>query len=62
MNRKILIETVNFYNREKKTILFIFLKNYNYLVYGNEERLSQVFNNLIDNALSFNKKNMKIEI
>ena len=24
--------------------------------------MSQVFNNLIDNALSFNKKNMKIEI
>ena len=60
--KKILIETVNFYNREKKKILFIFLKNSNYLVYGNEERLSQVFNNLIDNALSFNKKNIKIEI
>ena len=60
--KKILVETVNFYNREKKKILFIFQKNSNYLVYGNEERLSQVFNNLIDNALSFNKKNIKIEI
>ena len=28
----------------------------------NEQRLSQVFTNLIDNALSFNKKNKKIEI
>ena len=33
-----------------------------YSVYGNQERLSQVFNNIIDNALSFNKANKKIEI
>ena len=60
--KKILEETVNFYNREKKKILFNFIKYFNYLIYGNEQRLSQVFNNLIDNALSFNKNNKKIEI
>ena len=46
----------------KKKILFYFIKDANYLTYGNEQRLSQVFNNLIDNALSFNKNNKKIEI
>ena len=60
--RKILEETVNFYNREKNNILFNFTKDFNYSIYGNEQRLSQVFNNLIDNALSFNKNNKKIEI
>ena len=59
---KILEETANFYNRKKKKILFNFIKDANYSIYGNEERLSQVFNNLIDNALSFNKNNKKIEI
>ena len=60
--KKILEETVNFYNREKKKILFNFNKDSNFSVYGNEQRLSQVFNNLIDNALSFNINNKKIEI
>ena len=59
---KILNETVNFYNREKKQILFSFIKDGKYFTYGNENRLSQVFNNIIDNALSFNKQNKKIEI
>ena len=59
---KILEETANFYNRKKKKILFNFIKDANYSIYGNEQRLSQVFNNLIDNALSFNKNNKKIEI
>ena len=60
--KKILEETVIFYNREKKKILFNFIKDTNYVTHGNEQRLSQVFNNLIDNALSFNKHNKKIEI
>ena len=60
--KKILEETVDFYNREKNKILFNFTRNSNYFIYGNKERLSQIFNNLIDNALSFNKKNKKIEI
>ena len=60
--KKILEETVSFYNREKNKILFNFIRNSNYFIYGNKERLSQVFNNLIDNALSFNKKNKKIQI
>ena len=55
--KKILEETVDFYNREKNKILFNFTRNSNYFIYGNKERLSQIFNNLIDNALSFNKKN-----
>ena len=59
---KILNETVNFYNREKKQKLFSFIKDGKYFTYGNENRLSQVFNNIIDNALSFNKQNKKIEI
>ena len=37
-------------------------KMHTWFIYGNKERLSQVFNNLIDNALSFNKDNKKIEI
>ena len=60
--KTILDETVKFYNREKNKILFSFSDNSNYFVYGNEQRLSQVFNNLIDNAISFNKKNKQIEI
>ena len=60
--QKLLEETVNFYNRDKDKILFNFVEKSNYFIYGNKERLSQVFNNLIDNALSFNKKNKKIDI
>ncbi len=60
--KRILEETVNFYNREKNKIIFNFVKDSNYSIYGNKQRLSQVFNNLIDNALSFNKENIKIEI
>ena len=60
--KKVLEETVNFYNRDQNKILFNFIKNSNYSIYGNEQRLSQVFNNLIDNALSFNKGYKKIEI
>ena len=60
--KKVLEETVNFYNRDENKILFNFIKNSNYSIYGNEQRLSQVFNNIIDNALSFNKGYKKIEI
>ena len=60
--KKVLEETVNFYNRDENKILFNFIKNSNYSIYGNEQRLSQVFNNIIDNALSFNKGYRKIEI
>ena len=60
--KKILEETANFYNRDENKILFNFVKNSDYSIYGNEQRLSQVFNNVIDNALSFNKGYKKIEI
>tara|TARA_B100001123_G_scaffold312891_1_gene349988 strand:- start:13577 stop:15163 length:1587 start_codon:yes stop_codon:yes gene_type:complete len=60
--KKIIEGTVDFYNRDRKKIIFNYEKNDDYITYGNEQRLSQVFNNLIDNALSFNKNNMKIEI
>ena len=60
--KKTLVEIANFYNREKKEILIDYEKESKYLIQGNEQRLSQVFTNLIDNALSFNKKNKKIEI
>ena len=60
--KKILEETINFYNRDENKILFNFIKNHNYSIYGNKQRLSQVFNNIIDNALSFNKSDKKIEI
>ena len=60
--KRTLLEIVNFYNRDKKIIVFNSEKSNFYSVYGNQERLSQVFNNIIDNALSFNKANKKIEI
>ncbi|MBK48009.1 MAG: histidine kinase [Pelagibacteraceae bacterium] len=60
--RKVLEGTINFYNRDKKKIIFNFEKNLNYSIHGNKQRLSQVFSNLIDNALSFNKQNAKIEV
>ena len=63
INLKMIIgNIVNFYNKDKKLILFIFEDEVKYLVNGNKQRLSQVFTNMIDNAISFNKKNKTIGI
>ena len=59
---KIIKNIINFYNRNKKIILFQFSRDKKYMINGNQQRLPQVFINIIDNALSFNKKNKKIEI
>ena len=60
--KTIIKNIINFYNKNNKLILFKFEKNIKYRILGNQQRLSQVFTNIFDNALSFNKKNKKIEI
>ncbi len=60
--KKILIEMVNFYNRDKKKVKLNFINDHEFLITGNELRLSQVFSNIIDNALSFNNSYKKVEI
>ena len=53
---------VNFYNRDKKKVKLNFINDNEFLITGNELRLSQVFSNIIDNALSFNNSYKKVEI
>ena len=60
--KKILNEMVNFYNRDKKKVKLNFINDHEFLITGNELRLSQVFSNIIDNALSFNNSYKKVEI
>ena len=60
--KKIIQDIVNFYNRNNELIFVIFNKELKYKAIGNKQRLSQVFTNIFDNALSFNKRNKKIEV
>ena len=60
--KKIIQDIINFYNRNNELIFVIFNKELKYKVIGNKQRLSQVFTNIFDNALSFNKRNKKIEV
>ena len=60
--KKVILNIINFYNREKNIIVFLSDKKFNPIILANEDRLSQVFTNIVDNAISFNKKNKKIEI
>ena len=60
--KKIIQDIINFYNRDNELIFVIFNKELKYKAIGNKQRLSQVFTNIFDNALSFNKRNKKIEV
>ena len=60
--KKIIKEITDFYNRDLQKVVLNFENKNIYNILGNRERISQVFINLIDNALSFNKKNEKINI
>ena len=60
--KKIIKEITDFYNRNLQRVVLNFENKSIYNVLGNQERISQVFINLIDNALSFNKKNERINI